>query len=86
MPEKRVILLKTQCLLLQITEIVSNYQDSKPEGQAKAVQATSKHFLGLKRLFMYKMSYFRFEIDFSIASAVSGTLWAYFGGFWSKTL
>ena len=68
----------------RLLKIVSNRQDSEPEGQAKAVQATSKHFLSLKRPYLYTMSYFRFEIDFSIASAVSGALWYFLGNFGQK--
>ena len=86
MPESDGKLPTTQYFIYRLLKRVSKRQDSEPEGQAKAVQATSKHLLSLKRPYLYKMSYFRFEIDFSIASAVSGTLWAYFGGFWSKTL
>ena len=72
-------MLKNQCLLLQISQnSVKTPRFPTRRSRTKLYRPLVSN-LGLKRLFIYKMSYFRFEID--LYYCICGFL-VHFGTFW----
>ena len=78
-PDKGVLLLKNQCLLLQISQnSVKTPRFPTRRSRTKLYRPLVSN-LCLKWLFGYKMSYFRFEID--LYYCICGFL-VHFGTFW----